>query len=152
MYLVKLFVLQKSQLIKMACKDWSAGVYWEPKSPEWPSVSQQSGSRSAMSPDRSDYGPLSPYSDGHQSGFSPEYRGFSNKRARWDWSPESGISTGEGSTPSPYWTEYQWSPSSSGPTTPFSANEGKFFIVWVDISSMPQTNVLLPSQVLFLEY
>lgn len=121
----------------MACKDWSAGVYWEPKSPEWPSISQQSGSRSAMSPDRSDYGPLSPYSDGHQSGFSPEYRGFSNKRARWDWSPESGISIGEGSTPSPYWTEYQWSPNSSGPTTPFSANEGKIFTAYIDVSSWP---------------
>lgn len=109
----------------MASKDWSAGVYWEPKSPEWPSTSQQAGSRAAMSPDRSDHGPLSPYSDGNQSGFSPEYRGFSNKRARWDWSPESGVSSGENSA-SPHWTEYQWSPSSSGPTSPFSANEGEF--------------------------
>lgn len=114
----------KSQLIKMASKDWSAGVYWEPKSPEWPSSTQPSGSRGALSPDRGDYGPLSPYSDGNQSGFSPEYRGFSNKRPKWDWSPESGVSTGEGSSASPYWTEYQWSPSSSGsPTSPFSVNE-----------------------------
>ncbi|KAI5637273.1 BTB/POZ domain-containing protein [Phthorimaea operculella] len=112
---------KKSQLIKMASKDWSAGVYWEPKSPEWPSTSQLS--RPAMSPDRSDQGPLSPYSDGNQSGFSPEYRGFSSKRPRWDWSPESGVSTGEGSMSSPNWTEYQWSPSSSGPTSPCSARE-----------------------------
>ncbi|XP_031765935.2 armadillo repeat-containing protein 5 isoform X2 [Galleria mellonella] len=117
-------LLKKSQLIKMASKDWSAGVYWEPKSPEWPSSTQPSGSRGALSPDRGDYGPLSPYSDGNQSGFSPEYRGFSNKRPKWDWSPESGVSTGEGSSASPYWTEYQWSPSSSGsPTSPFSVNE-----------------------------
>ncbi|XP_048478636.1 armadillo repeat-containing protein 5 [Plutella xylostella] len=115
---------KKSQLIKMASKDWSAGVYWEPKSPEWPPQPQQS-SRSAMSPDRSDHSPLSPYSDGNQSGFSPEYRGMgSNKRPRLEWSPESGVSTGEGSSASPYWTEYQWSPSSSGsPHSPLSAND-----------------------------
>ncbi|XP_049873107.1 armadillo repeat-containing protein 5 [Pectinophora gossypiella] len=114
---------KKSQLIKMASKDWSAGVYWEPKSPEW-HVPSQMYRPPAMSPDRSEQGPLSPYSEGNQSGFSPEYRGFSsNKRARWDWSPESGVSTGECSSASPYWTEYQWSPSSSGPTSPFSGNE-----------------------------
>ncbi|XP_060803453.1 armadillo repeat-containing protein 5 isoform X1 [Amyelois transitella] len=114
----------KPQLIKMANKDWSAGVYWEPKSPEWPITCQPLGSRGALSPDRSEYGPMSPYSDENQSGFSPEYRGFSNKRARWDRSPESGFSTGEGSSASPYWTEYQWSPSSSGsPTSPLSVNE-----------------------------
>ncbi|CAH0585629.1 unnamed protein product [Chrysodeixis includens] len=118
-------IKKKSQLIKMASKDWSAGVYWEPKSPEWPSNPQASGSRVTMSPDR-DHGPLSPYSDGYQSGFSPEYRGFSsnNKRARWDWSPESGVSSGEASSMSPYWTDYQWSPNSSGgPASPFSVKE-----------------------------
>ena len=111
----------------MASKDWSAGVYWEPKSPEWPTNPQASGSRVSMSPDRGDIGPLSPYSDGYQSGFSPEYRAFSSKkRGRWDWSPESGVSSGENNSMSPYWTEYQWSPSSSGgPTSPFSVKEGK---------------------------
>lgn len=109
----------------MASKDWSAGVYWEPKSPEWPLNSQ---SHVPMSPDRNDQIPLSPYSDGNQSGFSPEYRGFSSsKRTRWDWSPQSTSSTGENSLSSPYWTEYQWSPSSSGgPTSPFSVNQGKY--------------------------
>ncbi|CAB3261567.1 unnamed protein product [Arctia plantaginis] len=122
-------VKKKSQLIKMASKDWSAGVYWEPKSPEWPSLNQASGSHVSMSPDRGEtLGPLSPYSlysDGYQSGFSPEYRTFSsNKRRKWDWSPESGVSSGEGSSTSPFWTEYQWSPSSSGgPASPFSAKE-----------------------------
>ncbi|XP_068633382.1 uncharacterized protein Rnb isoform X2 [Battus philenor] len=116
------YLKKKSQLIKMASKDWSAGVYWEPKSPEWPLNSQ---AQVAMSPDRTDQFLLSPYSDGNQSGFSPEYRGFSSiKRARWDWSPQSNSSTGEGSSSSPYWTEYQWSPSSSGsPTSPFSNNQ-----------------------------
>ncbi|CAG5048003.1 unnamed protein product, partial [Parnassius apollo] len=116
------FLKNKSQLIKMASRDWSAGVYWEPKSPEWPVNSQ---SQVAMSPDRTDRIPLSPYSDGNRSGFSPEYRGYSSsKRARWDWSPESNTSAGEGSSASPYWTEYQWSPSSStSPTSPFSVNE-----------------------------
>lgn len=124
----------KSQLIKMASKDWSAGVYWEPKSPEWPSLNQASSSNVSMSPDRGEtLGPLSPYSlysDGYQSGFSPEYRNFSsNKRAKWDWSPESGISSGEGSSMSPYWTEYQWSSSSSGgPASPFSAKEGNILV------------------------
>ncbi|XP_022838097.1 armadillo repeat-containing protein 5 [Spodoptera litura] len=115
-------IKKKSQLIKMASKDWSAGVYWEPKSPEWPTNPQASGPRASMSPDRGDHGPLSPYSDGCQSGFSPEYRGFSsNKRTRWDWSPESGVSSGDASSMSPYWTDYQWSPSSSGgPTSPYS--------------------------------
>ncbi|KAF9421142.1 hypothetical protein HW555_002854 [Spodoptera exigua] len=118
-------IKKKSQLIKMASKDWSAGVYWEPKSPEWPTNPQASGSRVSMSPDRGDHGPMSPYSDGCQSGFSPEYRGFSsNKRARWDWSPESGVSSGDASSMSPYWTDYQWSPSSSGgPTSPYSNKE-----------------------------
>lgn len=106
----------------MASKDWSAGVYWEPKSPEWCLVAQASGSRSVVSP--LDLCPLSPYSDGNQSGFSPEYKGFSNKRGRWDWSPESDA---DGSSMSTYWTEYQWSPSSSGsPTSPFSINESKY--------------------------
>ncbi|XP_047029859.1 armadillo repeat-containing protein 5 [Helicoverpa zea] len=116
-------IKKKSQLIKMASKDWSAGVYWEPKSPEWPPNSQPSGSRVSMSPDRGDHGPLSPYSDGYQSGFSPEYRGFSsNKRPKWDWSPESGVSSGEASSMSPYWND--WSPNSSGgPSSPFSIKE-----------------------------
>ncbi|XP_075977580.1 BTB/POZ domain-containing protein Rnb isoform X2 [Anticarsia gemmatalis] len=121
---------KKSQLIKMASKDWSAGVYWEPKSPEWPSLPQASGSHVSMSPERGDtLGPLSPYSlysDGYQSGFSPEYRAFpSNKRTKWDWSPESGVSSGEASSMSPYWTDHnQWSPSSSGgPSSPFSIKE-----------------------------
>lgn len=120
-----LIILQKSQLIRMASKDWSAGVYWEPKSPEWPShIQLSSSSRAPLSPDRLDRAPMSPYSDGNQSGFSPEYAGgSSNKRARWDWSPESGVSSGD---TSPYWNNYQWSPSSSsGPTSPFSVNEGK---------------------------
>ncbi|KAJ0176554.1 hypothetical protein K1T71_007733 [Dendrolimus kikuchii] len=115
-------VKKKSQLIKMASKDWSAGVYWEPKSPEWPSSSQISGSRGIMSPNRTDPGVLSPYSEHNQSGFSPDYRSTtSSKRARWDWSPNS--SSGNASS-SPHWTEYQWSPSSSGsPSSPYSANE-----------------------------
>ncbi|KAG6452804.1 armadillo repeat-containing protein 5 [Manduca sexta] len=110
------------QLIKMVSKDWSAGVYWEPKSPEWPSTSQSPGFRSAISPDRADLGPLSPYSDGNQSGFSPEYnRSLSSKRARWDWNPESDA---DGSSTSPHWTDYQWSPSSSAsPISPLSINE-----------------------------
>ncbi|XP_073956979.1 BTB/POZ domain-containing protein Rnb isoform X2 [Choristoneura fumiferana] len=114
-------ILNKSaQCIKMASKDWSAGVYWEPKSPEWP-PNVSSGSRSAMSPDRAQ-SPLSPYSEGNQSGFSPQFS--SSKRARLDWSPESGVSTGEGSSMgSPYWKEYQWSPNSSGPNSPLSINE-----------------------------
>lgn len=118
-------IKNKTQLIRMASKDWSAGVYWEPKSPEWPSISQNYSSHSTRSPDRSDYGPLSPYSDGNQSGFSPENKSYSSKRARWDWSPESGISTGEGSSMSPsYWTDYQWSPSSVGsPVSPLSLQE-----------------------------
>lgn len=122
-------IKKKSQLIKMASKDWSAGVYWEPKSPEWPAIPQASGSNVSMSPDRGEpLGPTSPYSlysDGYQSGFSPEYRTFSsNKRAKWDWSPESGISTGEASSMSSYWMESQWSPGSSGgPTSPFSVKE-----------------------------
>ncbi|KAL0883062.1 hypothetical protein ABMA27_016532 [Loxostege sticticalis] len=114
---------KKSHLIRMASKDWSAGVYWEPKSPEWPSnIQLSSSSRAPLSPDRLDRAPMSPYSDGNQSGFSPEYAGgSSNKRARWDWSPESGVSSGD---TSPYWNNYQWSPSSSsGPTSPFSVNE-----------------------------
>lgn len=106
----------------MASKDWSAGVYWEPKSPEWP-PNVSSGSRSAMSPDRAQ-SPLSPYSESNQSGFSSQFS--SSKRTRVDWSPESGVSTGEGSSMgSPYWKEYQWSPNSSGPNSPLSVNEGK---------------------------
>lgn len=101
----------------MKSKDWSADVYWEPKSPEWPSTSQ---SRMRSPEHRA----LSPFSEGNQSGFSPEYKSTS-KRGKWDWSPESGISSGEGAA-SPYWTENQWSPSSSAsPTSPFSTNEGK---------------------------
>lgn len=119
-----IYFQSNTQLIKMAKQDWSAGVYWEPKSPEWPNTSHHSCSN-AMSPDRLDQSPLSPYSKGNQSGFSPEYRGSSNKRARWEWSPESGVSTGEGSSASPNWTEYQWSPSgSSSPHSPFSGNDG----------------------------
>lgn len=110
----------------MASKDWSAGVYWEPKSPEWPSNTQPSCSRAPLSPDRgrAEQGPLSPYSDGNQSGFSPEYAGASgSKRTRWDWSPESGVSSGD---TSPFWNNYQWSPSgSASPKSPFSViNEG----------------------------
>ncbi|GBP69342.1 Armadillo repeat-containing protein 5 [Eumeta japonica] len=108
--------------IKMVHKDWSAGVYWEPKSPEWPNQSPHQASRSMMSTDRANMSPLSLYSEGNQSGFSPEYSFLgSSRRTRWDWSPESGFSTGEGSAASPHWTEYQWSPSSSGsPTSPYS--------------------------------
>lgn len=112
----------------MASKDWSAGVYWEPKSPEWPTNNQAScTSRAPLSPDRdrADQGHLSPYSDGNQSGFSPEYASTSGcKRARWDWSPESGVSSGDGS---PFWNNYQWSPSSSGsPKSPLSVNESRY--------------------------
>lgn len=110
----------------MANKDWCAGVYWEPKSPEWPTTVP----KPTMSPDRGNVSPMSPYSDGNQSGFSPGYSGFSaqSKRARYDCSPESGFGTGEGSSSSPYWTEYQWSPSSSGSLTSLhSGNDGDFF-------------------------
>ncbi|RVE50863.1 hypothetical protein evm_004430 [Chilo suppressalis] len=113
------FPKKKSQLIKMASKDWSAGVYWEPKSPEWPSGNQPSSSHAPLSPEISEQGPMSPYSD--QSGFSPEYRNDSgNKRGRWDWSPESGVSSGDGSSA---WNNCRWSPSSSGPSSPYSINE-----------------------------
>ncbi|KAL4715456.1 hypothetical protein ACJJTC_015359 [Scirpophaga incertulas] len=112
---------KKPQLIKIASKDWSAGVYWEPKSPEWPTGNQSNSSRIALSPERSDHGPLSPYSDGYQSGFSPDYGGGScSKRPRWDWSPESEVSSG---STSPYWNNPQWSPSSSSSTSRFSINE-----------------------------
>ncbi|XP_034832431.1 armadillo repeat-containing protein 5 [Maniola hyperantus] len=110
---------KKSHLIKMASKDWSAGVYWEPKSHEWPSLYQSFPDKSS----NRDQGPLSPASDGNFSDMSPDYRGSSSKKSRWDWSPDSGNSTGEGSSTSPYWTDYQWSPSSSGPTSPFSTND-----------------------------
>ncbi|KPJ08530.1 Armadillo repeat-containing protein 5 [Papilio machaon] len=75
-----------------------------------------------MSPDCSDAYPMSPYSDTNQSGLaSPEY-GPTRKRMRWDWSPESSVSAGEGSSASPYWAD--WSPqSSSCPTSPYSINE-----------------------------
>ncbi|KPI95601.1 Armadillo repeat-containing protein 5 [Papilio xuthus] len=75
-----------------------------------------------VSPDRSDTYPTSPYSDTNQSGLaSPEY-GPTRKRMRWDWSPESSVSAGEGSSASPYWAD--WSPqSSSCPTSPYSINE-----------------------------
>jgi hypothetical protein len=107
----------------MASKDWSAGVYWEPKSPEWPAGVQSNSSRGALSPDRTDQGPLSPYSDGYHSGFSPEYATTSGtKQPKWGWSPESGLSSGD---VSPRWNNCQWSSSSSGPSSPFSINEGK---------------------------
>lgn len=95
-------------------------MYWEAKN-DGPSTN-----RSPMSPEAA---PMSPRSDG-ASGFSPDYR--SGKR-RCDWSPESGFSAGEGSAASPYWTEYQWSPSSSGsPTSPFSVvNEGRLNITYL---------------------
>lgn len=105
----------------MASKDWSAGVYWEPKSPEWPSLYQSSPTD--MTPNR-DKGHMSPISDGNFSDFSPEHRGSSNKRNRWDWSPDSGASGGEGSSTSPNRSDYQWSPSSSGPSSPYSTNDG----------------------------
>lgn len=112
----------------MASKDWWAGVYWEPKSPEWPPNSHQSGSRGVMSPNRIDPGVLSPYSDNNQSGFSPDYTSTtSSKRARWDWSPNSSLGN---ASSSPHWTEYQWSPSSSeSPTSLYSANEGRYSII-----------------------
>lgn len=117
-------VKKKSQLIKMASKDWSAGVYWEPKSPEWPPNPHLPGSRTPMSPNHIDQSAMSPYSD-NQSGFSPDYRSTtSSKRARWDWSPDSNSSAGNASASSPYWTESQWSPSSSGsPASSFSVND-----------------------------
>ncbi|XP_041979106.1 uncharacterized protein LOC121733072 [Aricia agestis] len=61
-------------------------------------------------------------SDGYSSGFSSEYGGSTaSKRARFDWSPESGVSTGDCSTsPDRY---APWSPTSSGPTSPISINE-----------------------------
>ncbi|CAG9786810.1 unnamed protein product [Diatraea saccharalis] len=112
---------KKSQVIKMAKKDWSAGVYWEPKSPEWPSGSQTSNTHVPLSPDKSDQGPTSPYADSCKSGFSPEYRSDSgNKRPRWDWSPESGVSSGDAS---PVWNNCRWSPTNSGQASPFSTNE-----------------------------
>lgn len=106
----------------MANKDWSAGVYWEIKSPEWPPAHS---SKPNMSPEQDETSPLSPYSDGNQSGFSPTHRNLSyyNKRARWEWSSDSG--NGEGSSSSATWTEYQWSPSSSrSPTSSFSVHDG----------------------------
>ncbi|XP_047991718.1 armadillo repeat-containing protein 5 [Leguminivora glycinivorella] len=111
---------KKSQLIKMASKDWSAGVYWEPKSPEWPS-----SSRSAISPDRPQ-SPLSPYSEAGlgQPGFPAGSQFPASKRARLDWSPESGVGTGEGSSMgSPYWKDFQWSSGSESPNSPLSINE-----------------------------
>ncbi|CAH2096098.1 unnamed protein product [Euphydryas editha] len=111
---------KKSHLIKMASKDWSAGVYWEPKSPEWPSLYQSFPTD--ISPNR-DKGPMSPASDGNFSDFSPEHRGSSSKRNRWDWSPDSGASAGEGSSTSPNRSDYQWSPNSSGPSSPYSTND-----------------------------
>ncbi|XP_052741286.1 armadillo repeat-containing protein 5 isoform X2 [Bicyclus anynana] len=110
---------KSSHFIKMASKDWSSGVFWEPKSPEWPSLYQQFPSD--KSPGR-EQGPLSPASDG-SSDFSPDYRGSSSKKSRFDWSPDSGASMGESSSTSPYWTDYQWSPASSGPSSPFSVHD-----------------------------
>ncbi|CAH2262845.1 jg9219 [Pararge aegeria aegeria] len=110
---------KKSHFVKMASKDWSSGVFWEPKSPEWPSLFQQFPSD--KSPSR-DQGPLSPASEG-SADMSPDYRGSLSKKSRWDWSPDSGASMGEGSSTSPYWTDNQWSPGSSGPSSPFSIND-----------------------------
>ncbi|XP_013145321.1 PREDICTED: armadillo repeat-containing protein 5 isoform X2 [Papilio polytes] len=73
-------------------------------------------------PDPNDLYPLSPCSDMNQSGpASPEY-GPARKKMRYDWSPESSVSAGEGSSASPYWAD--WSPqSSSSPTSPLSISE-----------------------------
>lgn len=105
----------------MASKDWSAGVYWEPKSPEWPSLYQPFPTDTSPSRDM----PMSPASDGNYSDFSPDYRDSASKRGRWDWSPDSGTSAGEGSSSSPHRMDYPWSPNSSGPSSPISTNDGK---------------------------
>ncbi|XP_045498323.1 armadillo repeat-containing protein 5 [Colias croceus] len=107
---------KKPKLIKMAKKDWSAGVYWEPKSPE--PISPQFPRMT--SPDRSDLSPLSPYSDVNWSGLSPDYMPHSSKRS-WDWSP--GSASSDGSSPTPYRTDFPWSPSSSGPASPLSTED-----------------------------
>ncbi|XP_047503466.1 armadillo repeat-containing protein 5 isoform X3 [Pieris napi] len=105
---------KKPKIIKMAKKDWSAGVYWEPKSPE--PISPQFTRMN--SPDRLDLSPLSPYSDGNWSGLSSDQA--HGKRSAWDWSPAS--SSTDAST-SPNRVEFPWSPSSSGPASPLSTED-----------------------------
>ncbi|XP_022117785.2 armadillo repeat-containing protein 5 isoform X1 [Pieris rapae] len=105
---------KRPKIIKMAKKDWSAGVYWEPKSPEpmspqFPQIN---------SPNRLDLGPLSPYSDGNWSCLSPDHS--HGKKSAWDWSPASS-STDASSSPNR--VEFPWSPSSSGPGSPLSTED-----------------------------
>ncbi|XP_026499690.1 armadillo repeat-containing protein 5 isoform X1 [Vanessa tameamea] len=112
-------IQKKSHIIKMAHKDWTAGVYWEPMSSDWPSPCRSSTETCTTQ----DKGPTSPASDMNFSDFSPEHKGSSSRRNRWDLSPDSGTSAGEGGSTSPNRSDYQWSPNSSGPSSPYSTND-----------------------------
>ncbi|XP_061383636.1 uncharacterized protein LOC116769953 isoform X2 [Danaus plexippus] len=97
----------KKKSTNIASKDWSSGVYWEPKSPEWPPMLQSNPS-------------TSPKKEPQLPDLNVQYTGpGSAERLNFEWSPESGVSIGEFCTP-PY---PPWSPTRLTPSPSSLSNE-----------------------------
>ncbi|CAG9561823.1 unnamed protein product [Danaus chrysippus] len=96
----------KKKSTHIASKDWSSGVFWEPKSPELPVLQSNPSTSTNKEPQLPD--------------LNAQYTGpGSGDRVHVQWSPESGVSIGEFYTP----PHAPWSPNRLTPSPISLSNE-----------------------------